>query len=187
MLGMLDALGIYDFAEQCRKRSPDRDTLRTAIDAVAIALSLGQRCVEGVRRIETPTVGQLLRRDGGISASWTLRVLGSFAAESATLFQAKTAASLLERAVSEDNRVWLYVDNHYPESSVMRRCRGAAQDLRQSLFGRRDIAMVVDYRLLRNDSRSLLGRHAGFRTPVRPDRFQNASSTRRFIWRLVFV
>src|SRR5690606_20302472 len=106
------ALGIYDFAEQCGK--------------------MGQRCVAGMRRIETPTVGQLLRRDGGISASWTLRVLGSFAAESATLFQAKTAASLLERAVSEDNRVWLYVDNHYPESSVMRRCRGAAQDLRQN-------------------------------------------------------
>jgi hypothetical protein len=45
------------------------------MDAAAIAFVLGQGCVEGVRRIETPSVGTLLRRAGGVGANWTRRVL----------------------------------------------------------------------------------------------------------------
>ncbi len=59
MLAMLQALGLYTLAERLRdeaehaeqkagRRFISRTTLRAALDAVVIALSLGKRCVEGV-------------------------------------------------------------------------------------------------------------------------------------------
>ena len=52
-----------------------RDRLRVALDAVVLALGFGQRCVEGVRRLRTPSAGVLLRTQGAPTASWTRRIL----------------------------------------------------------------------------------------------------------------
>ena len=87
-------------------------SVRLAMDAVAIALAIGEECVEGVRRIETPSAGTLLRHTGGVSASWTRRVLHAFADQSSTAFQATMASRLLARTAEGDASVVLYIDNH---------------------------------------------------------------------------
>ena len=111
-LAMMNALGVYEVAARCRGDSVSMPTLRTAMDAAAIAFVLGQGCVEGVRRIETPSVGTLLRHAGGVSANWTRRVLHSFADVGSVSFQATVSSRLLTRSADGDDHVWLYVDNH---------------------------------------------------------------------------
>ncbi|HSW34783.1 MAG TPA: hypothetical protein VLH36_14320 [Steroidobacteraceae bacterium] len=111
LLGGLRELGFYDLAGQHRSEVPGA-SLRAAIDATAISLALGEGSVEGVRRLETPSVGTLLRRRGGISASWTRRVLHDFADVAATTFPEAMASRLLARAGEGEDRVFLYVDNH---------------------------------------------------------------------------
>jgi hypothetical protein len=124
MIGMLNALGVYALAEKWRGKSVRGVSLRVAIDALVAALSLGQRCVEGVRRLATPTAGILLRNSDGVTASWTRRVVGKFARLSATMFQANVATSLLKRSAKDSDHVWLYVDNHmrrYSGQEVIRK------------------------------------------------------------------
>ncbi len=110
-LGGLRELGFYDLAAQHRGDVPGA-SLRAAIDATAISLALGEGSVEGVRRLETASVDTLLRRRGGISASWTRRVLHDFADVAAKTFPEAMASRLLARAGEGDDRVFLYVDNH---------------------------------------------------------------------------
>ena len=112
MLGMLHALGLYAVAKDACGGSVPQVALRVALDAVAIALSLGQRCVEGVRRQATPCVALLLRSKGATSASWTRRVLKCFAKQGSATLHLEMARSYLQRARREDGRVVLYVDNH---------------------------------------------------------------------------
>jgi hypothetical protein len=109
---MMNALGVYQIAARCRRDSASMPTLRAAVDAAAIAFTLGEGCVEGARRIETPSVGTLLRHPGGMSASWTRRVLHAFADEGSVAFQATMASRLLARSADGEAYVWLYVDNH---------------------------------------------------------------------------
>src|ERR1051326_8689325 len=61
MLGLLNAQGLYDAAARASGERVKEPVVPVAIDAVAAALTLGQRCVEGVRRIATPTSTTLLR------------------------------------------------------------------------------------------------------------------------------
>jgi hypothetical protein len=112
MLAGLRELGFYDLLNQHRGEAVAMAPLRAAIDATAIALSLGEISVEGVRRIATSSIDTLLRRVGGISASWTRRVLHEFADAAAKTFPEAMASRLLVRAGEGDPRVWLYVDNH---------------------------------------------------------------------------
>ncbi|MEK7379757.1 MAG: hypothetical protein AAB075_01960, partial [Gemmatimonadota bacterium] len=85
MLAMLNALGLYALAEQLRTKAESkarsageefvgRVTLRAALDSVAVALSIGKRCAEGVRWLATPSGPTLLRRERVMSASWVRRV-----------------------------------------------------------------------------------------------------------------
>jgi hypothetical protein len=94
LLGGLRELGFYDLAAH-QRGEVEGASLRAAIDATAIALGLGEQSVEGVRRLETATVDTLLRRPGGISASWTRRVLHAFADVAAKEFPAAMASRLL--------------------------------------------------------------------------------------------
>jgi hypothetical protein len=63
VLGMLEAMGVYRWLERLRADAAKRlgwrfigaVALRLAIDAAVIAFTLGQQCVEGVRRIATPS------------------------------------------------------------------------------------------------------------------------------------
>ncbi len=112
LLGLLNALGVYEVAEGCRGDAVSMPSLRLAMDATAIALAIGEECVEGVRRIETPSAGTLLRHAGGVSASWTRRILHAFADQGSTMFQATMASRLLARTADGDGCVVLYIDNH---------------------------------------------------------------------------
>jgi hypothetical protein len=111
MLGLLNLLGFYELAAGCRGEVA-MSSLRPAIDAVAIALSLGEKCIEGVRRIATSSAGTLLRHAGGLTASWARCVLHEFADAASKTFPGKVAARLLKRAGEGEVRVPLYVDNH---------------------------------------------------------------------------
>jgi transposase len=123
MLAMLNSLGLYALAERLRAKaeSDKRDagktfvgavTLRAAIDAVVCALSIGKRCVEGVRWLETQSGPTLLRRTQTISASWSRRVLARFATESSTEFHWGQATSLANQATEDDERAVFYIDGH---------------------------------------------------------------------------
>src|SRR5208337_5269974 len=63
VLALRAKLGIYDAAERVSEGRVEPSALRLALDATAIALALGQSCVEGVRRIATPTSHVLLRAE----------------------------------------------------------------------------------------------------------------------------
>lgn len=71
LLSMVHALGFHaavaqgwEVAGQWGHRLP-----------VVLALGLGQRCVEGGRRLRTPSAAVLLRAQGAPTANWTRRVL----------------------------------------------------------------------------------------------------------------
>jgi hypothetical protein len=71
LLGMVNALGLYRAVETERAR-PERKgrrlragTVRVALDALIVALAVGQKCVEGVRRLQTATAGGLVSGGGG--------------------------------------------------------------------------------------------------------------------------
>jgi hypothetical protein len=112
MLGGLRELGFYELAEEHRGEAMAMASLRPAIDAAAIALTLGEVCVEGVRRLATPSVETLLRHASGVSASWVRRVLHEFADVGSKTFPGAMASRLLQRTGEGDERVWLYVDGH---------------------------------------------------------------------------
>lgn len=103
-----EVLGRWDASTRWRER------LRVAIDAVILALSVGQRCVEGVRRLKTPSGATLLRAERVPSASWTRRVLKKYVEEaSAPWVQLSMLRSYLERSRAEGEApAVFYVDNH---------------------------------------------------------------------------
>jgi len=123
MLAMLNALGLYALAERLRAKA-ERDrakqgkkhigpvALRATLDAVAVALSIGKRCVEGVRWLDTPSGPTLLRRVRVISASWCRRVLARFACESALELHWQQGTSLMNSATAGNERAVFYIDNH---------------------------------------------------------------------------
>lgn len=114
LLGMLEQEGLYDAALRLCENPQEQEALRISLDAVALALGLGQRCVEGVRRLETPSAGVLLRSDGAPSESWVRRVLKRYADEAggARLHLAMTAAYLKRARTEDEQPAVFYVDNH---------------------------------------------------------------------------
>jgi len=114
LLGMLEREGLYDAALGLWDDPRGREALRVTLDSVGLALGLGQRCVEGVRRLETPSAGVLLRSSGAPSESWVRRVLKRYADEAggSRLHLAMTSR-YLKRARTDDERpAVFYVDNH---------------------------------------------------------------------------
>ncbi|MHB8875125.1 MAG: putative transposase, partial [Myxococcaceae bacterium] len=91
-----------------------------AIDAVVAALAVGQRCVEGVRRLATSTSAALLLASGAPSATWTRRVLGRLAADGGGVgLHLLMARDYLDAAKSEASSAGLvfYIDNHMRQYS----------------------------------------------------------------------
>jgi transposase-like protein len=111
-LAMLHAMGVYRYAAQINANAIPAGALRVALDAVAIALVLGQRCVEGVRRLATPSASTLLRADGTASVSWVRDMLHRFADAGAAMFHLAVAQRLIREGVDDDGRIALYIDNH---------------------------------------------------------------------------
>lgn len=124
VLALLQAFGLYRYAETFRKDAVDKGevdrrylgktALRVALDAAVIALVIGQKCIEGVRRVATPSAKILLRLSTAVpSESWVRGVLGRFAAARGQPLHLATSFGLIEQAQrKQDPRAWFYVDNH---------------------------------------------------------------------------
>lgn len=114
MLAMLQTFGMYARAE--KHLGPDldltRDQLRLALDATAMALSLGQGCVEGVRRLATPSAPALFRSATAVSANATRAWLHTYADEAAPFFHLGMAGLHIHDGSEATRRAVFYVDNH---------------------------------------------------------------------------
>jgi transposase len=118
LFGLLASWGIYERAQQAV--SPGRrlasSALQIALDAVIAALAIGQRCVEGVRRVATPTAGLLLRTRRCPSAPWVRSTLGRAAADGGGFrFHIEVAGHFVAEAMAKTSiqrPVVFYVDNH---------------------------------------------------------------------------
>ncbi|MCX5738586.1 MAG: hypothetical protein NTZ61_08850, partial [Proteobacteria bacterium] len=125
MVAMVAKLGLHRLAEEHRREEVDGAALRIALDAVIAALSLGELCVEGVRRLATATVRLVLRATRAPSATWVRRTLGRFARERGYWLHMDMGVGYLQ-AVREDEQspAVFYVDNHmrrYTGQEVVRR------------------------------------------------------------------
>ena len=114
LVALTARLGLHAaVASQGAKRGADK-TLRLAVDAVTVALGIGQACVEGVRRLAHGTAAALLLTTRAPSAVWVRGVLGAAAAKGhGFLIGAKLSGTLLRNAAGRAGEVAVfYVDNH---------------------------------------------------------------------------
>jgi transposase-like protein len=126
MLALAADHGLHEAATQAAGKRGGTDSLRVVLDAVLVALALGQKCVEGVRRVATPTAPQLLRASQAPTASWSRRVLHRFADEAGgeRLHAAVSERYLAEAIADQGQLAVFYVDNHlrpYRGKHVLRR------------------------------------------------------------------
>jgi len=127
MVGMAAGLGLYDRAQALRSARLSASRLRVVFDAVVIALSVGERCVEGVRRLATSSAAILLMAATAPSASWVRRVLGGFSQKDVALqLHLRQATELMRQArgrAETDRPVIFYVDNHLRPYTGKRKVR----------------------------------------------------------------
>lgn len=72
MSSMAERMGLFEGAQSVGETwsgAPRGDALRIAVEATITALAIGERCIEGVRRLGTPTAPLLLRCRHAPSAS----------------------------------------------------------------------------------------------------------------------
>lgn len=115
LVAMVHALGLYEEAFRIAQGVVRRGALRIALDMAVMALAIGQRCIEGTRRLCTPSAKQLLRSRQVPSPSWVRWRLGSFSKElRGADFHVRMLGAYLRRAAAEasDEPVVFYVDNH---------------------------------------------------------------------------
>jgi transposase-like protein len=133
LLGSLAAMGVYTVMERerCRAERNGRRlraaTVRVALDALVVALAVGQRCIEGVRRLQTVTAGTLLRASGAPTATWVRRALGLLAGQTGAAYISLGLAGVhlrTARAGTDTGPVVFYLDNHlrpYTGQEVIRK------------------------------------------------------------------
>lgn len=113
LVAMLARDGLYRHADAVRGDRVKAHELRIAMDAVVIALAIGQRCVEGIRRLATPSSATLLCAARPPSASWVRRILGRFAKEhGGSRIHLATAKEIISLEGQKKERVVFYIDNH---------------------------------------------------------------------------
>lgn len=114
LVAMTNALGMHTNAQNVAGDRVSRRALRLALDAVVVALGIGERCVEGVRRLATATAPALLLTTRAPSQTWLRRALGQFAAEggSAALQHRMVQVYLSREREDAAAGSLFYVDNH---------------------------------------------------------------------------
>ncbi len=133
LLASVAAVGLHEVMERERLREERAGrrlrgaTVRVAVEALIVALAVGQRCIEGVRRLHTVTAGVLLRASGAPAATWVRRVLGLLAADGGAAHIGLGMAGAHLRTAQgsvEEGPVVFYVDNHlrpYTGKEVVRK------------------------------------------------------------------
>lgn len=114
LVALTARLGLHAaVASQSAKPGADK-TLRLAVDAVTVALGIGQSCVEGVRRLANATAAALLLAARAPSTVWVRGVLGAAAAKGhGFLIGAKLSGTLMRNAAGRAcGLAVFYVDNH---------------------------------------------------------------------------
>lgn len=89
--------------------------LRIAIEAVLCSLALGQRCIEGVRRLATPTGPTLLRAERVPTAPGVRKLFGRLLAATeigGAVLETRTTTRLIAAAHVDDGPAIFYVDGH---------------------------------------------------------------------------
>lgn len=114
MLALAADLGLHD--EASHALGGRGDGLRIALDSIVSALAIGQGCVEGVRRLATPTGPTLLRADRVPTPNGVRKLLGRMLAarpDSAAQLDARIATRFLRAAEGDASEpAVFYVDGH---------------------------------------------------------------------------
>jgi hypothetical protein len=127
LVAMAARMGLHGAALGVAEGRVGADALRLAVDSVVMALGVGERCVEGVRRLSTSTAAALARATDMPSPTWTRRTLSRLAEDGGgtRLHLALARAYLREaQAAASTPGPVFYVDNHlrpYTGKHVVRR------------------------------------------------------------------
>ena len=113
LLVLASEMGLHEEAGRAFE-SDNHAGLRIALDAIVCALAIRQTCVEGVRRVATPSGPTLLRAKRVPTASGVRRLLGRLIAQvdGGPIMAASMAGRLLRSAVADEGVAVFYVDNH---------------------------------------------------------------------------
>jgi len=114
LLALVNELGLHDDARYAFAQQK-HDGLRIALDAVICALAIYQHCIEGVRRLATPTGPTLLRAERIPSASGVRKLFGRLLSETeigGALFDARVTTRLIAAAHADEGPAIFYVDGH---------------------------------------------------------------------------
>ena len=116
LIAVVHALGLHKTLLGCWKAASNdwRARLRVALDAVIVALGIGQKCVEGVRRIAHPSAPTLLRSASVPGSSWVRRLFKRYLKEAGSVeLHLGMLRAYLERHQSQaDVAAVFYIDNH---------------------------------------------------------------------------
>ena len=142
LLAMTARLGLHEaVAERAATASAAR-ALRVAVDAVAIALGIGEGCVEGVRRLAHKTVDTLLCAVRAPSPEWVRTMFGRIAANGGgALVQAAVSGGLIRAAArGVETPAVYYIDNHVRRYTGKRRLlRGWRMQEKRAVPGGTDL------------------------------------------------
>lgn len=126
LIAAVHSLGLYARAVAVSGGHVRAEALRLALDSTVAALAIGERCVEGVRRLATATASALLLAGRAPSTTWTRRTLAHFSERhGGALLQMSMSGVYLGRAKEDAGREGpvFYVDNHmrkYTGQQVLR-------------------------------------------------------------------
>ena len=114
LLALANELGLYGDADRAFGQQ-QHDGLRIALDAVICALAIYQRCIEGVRRLATPTGPTLLRADRVPTASGVRKLFGRLLCETeigGAILDARVTTRFIAAAHADEGPAVFYVDGH---------------------------------------------------------------------------
>jgi transposase-like protein len=123
LVAMTARLGLHAAVASESAKQGAGKALRLAVDAVTVALGIGEACVEGVRRLAHQSAAALLLSARAPSPTWVRGVLSAAAAKGRGFFiRAKLSGSLMRDAAGRAGELAVfYVDNHLRPYTGLRR------------------------------------------------------------------